>query len=248
MTRIKPQTPGTSRVDRFRPVDLAREHGLSAQAVRNYEADGVLPEAERTANGYRVYSAVHACALRAYLALVAAHGYAAGAEIMRAIHRDDVPTALRTIDHGHEQLNRDRETLVAVEAAAGSLTQPTTAARDDGPLVIGELAHRLGVAPATLRKWERAGILVPARDRPTDHRLYSADDVRDAQLTHLLRRGGYPLGTIATVMDQVRDAGGSEPLAASLEDWQRRLTTRGRAMLTAAGRLADYLDLLDGSV
>lgn len=247
MGRSNPQMAGTPGVDRFRPVDLAREHGLSAQAIRNYEGDGVLPEAERTASGYRVYSAVHAYALRAYLALVAAHGYAASGEIMRAVHRGDVPTALRVVDRGHEQLSRDRETLVAVEAAVGSLTQPTAAARDDGPLVIGQLAHRLGVAPATLRKWERADVLVPGRDRPTGHRLYSADDIRDAQLTHLLRRGGYPLGTIATVMDQVRGAGGSEPLAASLADWQRRLTIRGRAMLTAAGRLADYLELLDDS-
>ncbi|WP_416591505.1 MerR family DNA-binding transcriptional regulator [Micromonospora sp. LOL_015] len=37
-----------------RPVDLAREHGLSPQAVRNYEQAGVLPAAARTAAGYRV--------------------------------------------------------------------------------------------------------------------------------------------------------------------------------------------------
>ena len=33
---------------RYRPVDLAREHGLSAQAVRNYERDGYIPAAGRT--------------------------------------------------------------------------------------------------------------------------------------------------------------------------------------------------------
>ena len=32
----------------LRPVDLAREHGLSAQAIRNYERDGFLPPAART--------------------------------------------------------------------------------------------------------------------------------------------------------------------------------------------------------
>ena len=32
------------------PADLAREHGLSTQAVRNYESDGFLPAAERTAS------------------------------------------------------------------------------------------------------------------------------------------------------------------------------------------------------
>ncbi|WPR53734.1 MerR family DNA-binding transcriptional regulator [Streptomyces sp. S399] len=40
---------------RLRPVDLARAHGLSTQAVRNYEAAGVLPAAERTSSGHRRY-------------------------------------------------------------------------------------------------------------------------------------------------------------------------------------------------
>jgi hypothetical protein len=31
-----------------RPADLAREHGISPQAVRNYERDRLLPVAERT--------------------------------------------------------------------------------------------------------------------------------------------------------------------------------------------------------
>ena len=40
----------------------------------------------------------------------------------------------------------------------------------------------------------------------------------------------------------VRDAGGPEPLAASLGQWRERLTERGQAMLTGAARLADYID------
>lgn len=222
-------------------MDLAREHGLSTQAVRNYERDGLLPAARRTATGYRRYSASHAQALRAYLALVPAHGYATSGEIMRAVNRGDLDTALRTIDHSHAQLLRDRETLDTVEAAIGILTGPPATSRPDRPLAISALAHRIGVTPATLRKWERAGILTPPRDRTTRYRRYRAEDVRDADLTHLLRRGGYRLDHIATVLHQVRVADGPEPLAESLRNWRRRLTDRGRAMLTAAARLADYL-------
>jgi hypothetical protein len=43
----------------LRPIDLAREHGLSAQAVRNYEDAGILPTAERSASGYRRYTPLH---------------------------------------------------------------------------------------------------------------------------------------------------------------------------------------------
>ena len=69
----------------MRPIDLAREHGLSAQAVRNYEEAGILPPAERSPHGYRLYAPRHAAALRTLLALIPAHGHAAAGTIMTFI-------------------------------------------------------------------------------------------------------------------------------------------------------------------
>ena len=227
--------------NRLRPADLAREHGISTQAVRNYEQDGFLPPATRTASGYRVYTEVHAAALRAFLALVAAYGHATAGGIMNAVHDDDLGRALTLVDRGHLRLLRDRETLDAVRQAIGHLTELPVAHPHGLPYSIGELARRLGVTAATVRAWERAGILVPARDPATGYRVFEAADVRDAELTHLLRRGGYPLEHIATVVGQVRTAGGTESLAAALETWQERLTARGVAMLDAAAPLSEYL-------
>ncbi|MGW3230041.1 TioE family transcriptional regulator [Kitasatospora sp. NPDC001095] len=243
----------------MRPADLAREHGISTQAIRNYERDGCLPPAERTPTGYRIYTEQHAAALRAYLALVPAYGRAAAAAVMTAVHADRIGDALTELDRGHAQLLRDRETLATVREAVGHLTggtRPTgsthltgstTAGTElpalPGPRSVGEVAHRLGVTPATLRAWEAAGILAPARDRATGHRRYLPSDVRDAELAHLLRRGGYLLDRIAAVLRQIRTAGGTGEPAAALDGWQQRLTTRGLAMLTASARLDDYLRL-----
>jgi DNA-binding transcriptional MerR regulator len=82
---------------------------------------------------------------------------------------------------------------------------------------------------------------VPERHRATGYRVFRAADIRDAELAHLLRRGGYPLAHIATVVGQVRTAGGTESLVQALETWQGRLTARGLAMLDAAARLSAYL-------
>ncbi|MER6047143.1 TioE family transcriptional regulator [Streptomyces sp. NPDC001793] len=233
----------------LRPTDLAREHGISTQAVRNYERDGFLPPAERTPSGYRIYTEVHAAALRAFLSLVPAHGHAAAGRIMRALHRDALDDALVIVDRGHHQLLRDRDTLDAVRKAVGHLTAfrttgPETAAEPPAgtaPRTVGDVARRLQVTPATLRKWEAAGILAPEREPVTGYRVFRPSDVRDAELAHLLRRGGYPLAHVATVVRQVRSAGGTDTLSDALEDWQRRLTARGVAMLDAAGRLSAYL-------
>ncbi|MFJ9697306.1 MerR family DNA-binding transcriptional regulator [Kitasatospora sp. NPDC101183] len=230
----------------MRPSDLAREHGLSAQAVRNYERDGFLPPAARTAAGYRVYTRLHAAALRAHLALVAAYGHATAAEVMTAVHADRLDEALTALGRGQARLLRDRETLAAVRQAVDDLTAAPAPARlreDRSPRSIGEVAHHLGVTPATLRTWESAGVLTPARDRTTGHRVYLAPDLRDAELAHLLRRGHYPLPRIAAVLHQIRGAGGTAHLAAALTGWQHRLTTQGIAMLRADGLLGGYLAL-----
>ncbi|WP_265564466.1 TioE family transcriptional regulator [Streptomyces hygroscopicus] len=235
--------------ERLRPVDLARGHGLSTQAIRNYEEAGILPAAGRSPHGYRAYTPLHARALSAFLALVPGHGHQTATSIMRAVNEGAAEKAFRLIDESHAQLLDDRRTLQAVESALRDL-EPTTASEPDtvpepaagpGGTFIGPLAGKLGIRPATLRKWERAGLVRPRRDPLTGYRVYDEADVRDARLAHQLRRGGYLLEQIAPLIAQVRAAGGLEPLEAALCDWRGRLSARGRAMLTGAAELEAYL-------
>jgi DNA-binding transcriptional MerR regulator len=226
---------------RLRPVDLARGHGLSTQAVRNYEEAGILPAAGRTPHGYRTYTPLHARALRAFLALVPAHGHAAATSIMRAVNQGAADEAFRLIAEGHAQLLDDRRTLQAVESALRDLVPEPDAAPGGGAMFIGPLAARLGIRPATLRKWEHAGLVRPRRDPRTGYRVYDEAAVRDARLAHQLRRGGYLLAQIAPLIAQVHAAGGLAPLEATLRDWHARLSARGRAMLAGAAELDAYL-------
>jgi DNA-binding transcriptional MerR regulator len=226
----------------LRPIDLARGHGLSTQAVRNYEEAGILPPADRTPNGYRVYTPLHVRALRAFAALMPAHGHQTATAIMRAVNQDAVEDALTLIDRSHAQLLKDRQTLSTVEKALQDLAPSKSSTPPQaGVTFVGPLARQLGIRPATLRKWEQAGLLHPQRDPKTGYRTYTSADVRDAQLAHLLRRGGYLLSQISPLLAQVRAAGGVASLEATLSDWRNRLTTRGLSMLTGAAELHTYL-------
>ncbi|MFE7098572.1 TioE family transcriptional regulator [Streptomyces erythrochromogenes] len=226
--------------ERLRPVDLARGHGLSTQAIRNYEEAGILPAADRTPHGYRTYAPLHARALDAFLALVPGHGHRTATAIMRAVNEGAVDEAFRLIDESHAQLLDDRRTLRAVENALRDLV-PAGAVPAAGDTFIGPLAEQLGIRPATLRAWERAGLVQPRRDRLTGYRVYDAAAVRDARLTSQLRRGGYLLEQIAPLLTQVRSAGGLEPLEAALRTWRDRLSSRARSLLTGAAGLEAYL-------
>ncbi len=209
--------------------------------MRNYTDAGILPAAARTPSGYRAYTEHHARALRAFLALVAGHGHATARAIMIAAAEGRTGDALELVDSSHAELLDRRRVLDGVRRALADLTDVDI--DPEPPIPIGALAHRLRVRPATLRRWERAGLLNPARGRDR-HRAYGAADVRDAHVVRELRRGGHPLARIRPLLDELRDAGDAGALADALAERREALTARARAMLRAAGLLDAYLSAL----
>ncbi|WP_116951598.1 MerR family transcriptional regulator [Jiangella endophytica] len=230
----------------LRPVDLARAVGISAQQVRNYEEDGLLPPVPRSASGYRQFSERHREALLTYRALLAGYGVIAARSIMRSVHDGDVPGALALVDAVHAELHDQRrqlhQTAGAVEALAAGADDLGIAAARGGPgLRVGEVARRLGVLPSALRTWEAYGLLAPAREPGTSYRTYTPDDVRDAQLVNLLRQSRYGLPQVRLVLDELRRTGSTDALRAVLAHRREQLTARALAMLDGAGRLHAYV-------
>lgn len=230
---------------RLRPVDLARLAGVSAQQIRNYEDAGVLPPADRTESGYRVFAPVHREALLAYRALSKGYGTTGAARIMQTVHAGDVPGALALIDAAHAALHAERTTLEAARRALETLTEKEPAELPQGALRVGEVAALIGVRTSALRVWEAAGLIVPERERGTGYRLYRPVDVRDARLVHTLRRSHHPIDRIRPVLEGLRREGSTEALRAAVAARGDMLTARTRAMLRGAGRLHDYLDCRD---
>lgn len=221
----------------MRPIDLAREHGLSTQAVRNYEDAGLLPPAARSESGYRRYTQRHALALSAFVGLVPGHGHATARAIMTAVNTDRLDDALDLIDRSHAGLVAERGIVDAVETALRDLNlQPW----DGPPIPIGSLAHQLGLHPATVRRWEQEGLLRPSRDRQ-GHRFYVAGDVRDAHLIGQLRRAGHVIADIRLLLEELRDTRDPAQVTLALADRRRALHARSLAMLAGAAALDRYL-------
>ena len=62
---------------------------------------------------------------------------------------------------------------------------------------IGELSAQLGLAPETLRYYERLGLLPPPSRSESQYRTYDADDVERLRLLVGLRQLDLPLGDAA---------------------------------------------------
>ena len=136
----------------MRPVDLAREHGLSAQAIRNYDDAGIFPPTGRTEAGYRYYTPLHAQALRTFLTLRRGHGHRRATDIMRAVNRHDTESAYRLIDATHVEVLAERDTRTEVATVLGGLTATAPASVPGRPLTAdGQVTALAGTDPAALR-------------------------------------------------------------------------------------------------
>jgi DNA-binding transcriptional MerR regulator len=225
-------------------VDLARQAGISTQLVRNYEAAGILPPAPRTETGYRQYGEEHLSALLTYRALQPGFGAEVATEIMRAVHAGDEALACRLVDATHAELHEQR---LATDAASEALGAAAAEFLDEAPasgpsLLVGELAHRLGVRTSALRVWEAAGLLAPTREPGTKYRRYGPEQVRDARIIHMLRQGRYYFEQIKPVLEGLRRTGSTEALRAAIAERRAAHDHRTKAMLHGAAHLHQLIE------
>ncbi|CAL9353936.1 MerR family transcriptional regulator [Streptomyces sp. enrichment culture] len=232
--------------DRVKAADLARSAGISVQQLRTYVDTGLLPPAERTPAGYRVFTAAHADALAVARELAAGHGWATARTAMAAVHAGDPETALAAVDAGHARLDRERTELAAVREALGAVLagrEPPPAA-PRAALRIGEAARAVGVKPPVLRLWEARGLLRPRREPGTGYRVYDRSELHVAQVVALLRKGHHQLAAIEAVLRELRAGGGPDRVLAALEARARDLHRRSLRRLAASAALHGYLGRL----
>jgi DNA-binding transcriptional MerR regulator len=223
----------------LRTVDLARAVGLSVQQVRNYEAWGFLPSAERSPSGYRRYTPAHLEALRTARTLIPGYGWQRTLAVMRALHAGDLDAALALVDERHAELDRDRrrveEVLAALRTVASEPAEYPRVRRARG-LRVGEAALRVGVEVSAVRYWEQRGLLAPVRDESSRYRLYDERQMRRLQAIVLLREANYGVDAIAPVLDELA-SGRPERALEAVEMRRAEIARSSRACARATATL-----------
>ncbi len=229
--------------DFLRTIDLARAAGISVQQVRNYEASGLLPPAERSKNGYRLYTQRHLAALETARSLVGGYGWQRTPAIMQALHQGDLANALAIIDARHAELASKRlqveQTLAALRSLAAP-PAPVPVSRRSPGLRVGEAARQVGVRVSALHFWEQQGLLFPVRDQSSRYRLYDEQQMRRLRVVVLLREAGYNFDVILSVLNEMA-AGRPEKAIVAVEKRREELTRISWTCLEALSSFQRYV-------
>lgn len=229
-------------VEKHRTIDLARMAECSVQKVRNWEALGFLPLAKRGANGYRYYTDQHIEAFRVGHTL--GFSWVTTMEIMRAVHRGNLSSALATIDAQQAQLHAQREHINATLAALRVVTAASARKRLSDihePITIGAAAKQVGVRVSAVRFWEQQSLLQPTRDKYSRYRRYAASDVRQLQVVAMLRKADYSFDAIRAVLDELA-SGNAEQVIAAAQERLADLTQTSARRLHGLALLWDYVE------
>ena len=223
---------------------VAAAAGYSAQQVRVLEAQGVIPAATRSRNGYREFSVAHVRALHAYRDLAGAVGPVAARRVMREIAFLPTEQAAAVIMKLHVDLDRERERALAAREALTSIrteaiTEAPPTARDT--MTITELSRALGVRSSTLRFWESRGLVAPVRTttRAGTARRYPPPAIAEARITAALRAGGYRIPDIQQAITAVRELTDVSSSVAALDAHLHAIGHRALALLRAGAWLAE---------
>lgn len=219
---------------------LAKRIGKHPNTLRKYEVWTFIRPVPRLPNGYRAYSREHA--LEALFA----------ATVMRTDFKDwrdhrRMKTILRTLLAGDYETVRAqirihrrflRSWLEAAVSARRILQSWRRRRGRAGGGMMGsgrgqrpmakdlsrpQAAAKIGVAPDTLRDWERNGLFAPVR-LPNGRRRYSPAVMEQIAVVRVLRRAGYSLMGIRSL---VHGPGRAEDLSHARDRWDDSL----RAMI-----------------
>lgn len=103
---------------------------------------------------------------------------------------------------------------------------------------VGALARAAGLTVRALHHYEQIGLVRPSRRSPAGHRLYDAADVARLYRVSLLRRLGFPLDQISSVLDDP-DWQLAAAVDRHLADTQRKAANAARLCTRLASMAAE---------
>ncbi|QMV42320.1 MerR family DNA-binding transcriptional regulator [Cohnella cholangitidis] len=178
------------------PKKMAAKFMISASTIRNYEAKGLIPPAERSSNGYRVYTDRHAAYLSCIQAMAPAFGMEVTAEVLHCLHRDKPQDAMWIIREKEVALYEEKKKLERLIQDIRIYANEYKSPYAEEPLTINEVSELTQVPKSAIRYWEQAGYVTADRNPDNGYRRYNGSHLLKIRLIQALQSSVYSEDTV----------------------------------------------------
>ncbi|WP_028595023.1 MerR family transcriptional regulator [Paenibacillus assamensis] len=180
----------------MRPKKLASTFMISTSTLRNYEAKGLIPPAERSANGYRVYTNLHETYLACIQAMAPAFGMEVTTEVLHSLHQAKPYDALWLVREREVALHEEKMRLDKLIEDIQRYTEGSPALHQEIRLSINEVSEITQVSKSAIRYWEQAGYVTADRDPTNHYRHYNRAHLLKIRLLQVLQNSVYSEDTV----------------------------------------------------
>lgn len=180
----------------MRPKKMAKTFMISPSTLRNYEAKGLIPPAERSVNGYRMYTDLHAAYLECIQAMAPSFGMEVTTEVLHDLRQDKPYDALWTVRKMEVALYEEKVKLEQIIEDIRQLTNENNLPRAMQRFAIHEVSEMTKIPKSTIRYWEQAGYVKADRDPENRYRYYSRAHLIKIRLIHVLQNSVYSEDTV----------------------------------------------------
>lgn len=188
----------------YTTTEVAKIIGIHSNTVRMYEEWGLIPQAERKSNGYRVFTDFHIEQFRlariAFKIEVLQNGLRKKVvEIIKFSANRDFDKALMFAEEYRSQIQQEQKNA---EEAIGIAKQILVGKSAEQAFFLKrkEVSEYLEISIDTLRNWERNGLLKVKR-KQNGYRAYSGDDIERLKMIRTLRLANYSLEAILRMLN-----------------------------------------------
>ncbi|EFM10812.1 transcriptional regulator, MerR family [Paenibacillus curdlanolyticus YK9] len=178
------------------PKKMAAKFRISASTIRNYEAKGLIPPVERSANGYRIYTDQHAAYLSCIQAMAPAFGMEVTTEVLRCVQQDKPQVAMWIIREKEVALYEKKVTLERLIQDIRIYASGSASPHAEGPFTINEASTLTQVPKSAIRYWEQAGYVTADRDPDNRYRQYNGAHLLKIRLIQALQSSVYSEDTV----------------------------------------------------
>jgi len=187
----------------YKTSEVAKIIGIHPNTVRFYEEWGLIPQAERKANGYRIFTDFHIEQLKlariAFKIEILQNGLRK--KIIETVKISALGDFDKALTHANEYLVQIRQERRNAEEAIEIVKHLLSGETLQGDLFLKrkEVSEHLNITMDTLRNWELNGLLSVKRKK-NGYRVYTYDDIRRLKIIRSLRCANYSLEAILRML------------------------------------------------
>ncbi|WP_324824199.1 MerR family transcriptional regulator [Sinanaerobacter sp. ZZT-01] len=190
----------------YKTAEVAKMIGIHPNTVRLYEKWGLIPQAERLQNGYRIFTEFHIDQLRlvrtAFQIELLQNGLRK--KIIEILKISATKNFEQALNLTAEYLFLLRQEQIHAEEAIQITNQLLSCEPYEimQPLKRKEVSEYLNVSMDSLRNWEMNGLLSVKR-KENGYRIYTIKDIKRLKIIRSLRFANYSLEAILRMLNEL---------------------------------------------